>query len=280
MKIPQLIWPTGMNSIEQLFSDLRTDGRRALMPFLAAGDPNLEFTQMLLGAFEEEGCHLCELGFPYSDPIADGPTIQAAFTRALANGVSVEQIFQALKSTSARPPTVAMLSYAIVHRWGLAQFVGQAAEAGFAGLIVPDLPIEESQELGSICRARNLSLIQLVTPTTNRERAKRIVEAASGFIYYVSVAGVTGQRTDLPPEIVDNLASLKELTDLPICVGFGISSPAHVRSLAPHCDGLIVGSAIVRRIEQGLATQRSAAEIVTEIRAFCRELLEAMPGAR
>ncbi len=267
-----------MNPIEQLFADLRAAGRKALLPFLAAGDPDLPFTARLLREFHAIGCHLCELGFPYSDPIADGPTIQSAFTRALARGLRVEEIFQMLATAVPRPPAVAMLSYAIIHRQGIDPFVAQAAAAGFAGLIVPDLPAEESCELRRACQARQMALIQLIAPTTSLDRAKRIIDAASGFIYYISVAGVTGQRSELPPEIAENLGRLRQLTDLPICVGFGISEPAQVHALIPHCDGLIVGSAIVRRIEQGLARQRTPEEIVADISRFCGGLLQALEG--
>jgi tryptophan synthase alpha chain len=265
-----------MNPIDRLFHDLRGRQKKALMPFIAAGDPDLTMTRELLAAFADVGCHLCELGFPYSDPIADGPTIQAAFVRALSAGVKVEKILDCVAHSKQRPPTLAMLSYAIVHRIGADRFVHQAAEAGFAGLIVPDLPVEESKQLSQRCAAENLSLVQLITPTTNPERARRIIEVASGFIYYVSVAGVTGQRSSLPAEIVDNLQALRKLTTLPICVGFGISQPEHVQQLAPHCDGLIVGSAIVRRIENGLTAHQPQAAIVNDVKSFCRSLLAAL----
>jgi tryptophan synthase alpha chain len=265
-----------MNPIDRLFHDLRGRQKKALMPFIAAGDPDLTMTRELLAAFADVGCHLCELGFPYSDPIADGPTIQAAFVRALSAGVKVEKILDCVANSKQRPPTLAMLSYAIVHRIGADRFAHQAAEAGFAGLIVPDLPVEESKQLSERCAAENLSLVQLITPTTNPDRARRIIEVASGFIYYVSVAGVTGQRSSLPAEIVDNLQALRKLTTLPICVGFGISQPEHVQQLAPHCDGLIVGSAIVRRIENGLAAHQPQAAIVNDVKKFCRSLLAAL----
>ncbi|MEQ1903016.1 MAG: tryptophan synthase subunit alpha [Pirellulaceae bacterium] len=265
-----------MNPIDRLFHDLRSRQKKALMPFIAAGDPDLTMTRELLAAFADVGCHLCELGFPYSDPIADGPTIQAAFVRALSAGVKVEKILDCVAHSKQRPPTLAMLSYAIVHRIGADRFAHQAAVAGFAGLIVPDLPVEESKQLSDRCAAENLSLVQLITPTTKPERARRIIEVASGFIYYVSVAGVTGQRSSLPAEIVENLQALRKLTTLPICVGFGISQPEHVQQLAPHCDGLIVGSAIVRRIENGLANHQSQAAIVNDVKSFCRSLLTAL----
>ena len=149
-----------------------------------------------------------------------------------------------------KAPLVTMVSYAIIYRQGPENFVDRACAAGLAGAIVPDLPVEESSALAEVCRRRDFSLVQLITPTTPRDRALRIAEAASGFIYYVSVVGITGERRDLPQEIVDNVAWLRGQTPLPICIGFGISRPEHVRMLAPVADGLIVGSAIVRRVAE------------------------------
>ncbi|MEZ6094038.1 MAG: tryptophan synthase subunit alpha [Pirellulaceae bacterium] len=262
-------------SLEQLFQQLRSTGKKALMPFIAAGDPDWSMTERLLEEFAGVGCSMCELGFPYSDPIADGPTIQAAFTRALQNGIKVQSIFSALKQKQSPLPTVAMLSYSIVHRLGVSYFTDEASSAGFQGLIVPDLPWEEADDLKAACDRNGLALIPLITPTTSDDRAKDIVQRASGFIYYVSVTGVTGQRQDLPPAIIDNLGRLRELTSLPICVGFGISEPEHIRALAPYCDGMIVGSAIVRRIESGLNEGKSQEVIAQEIGGFCKTLLNA-----
>ncbi len=271
-----------MNLIDQLFQRLKQTGKKALMPFLTAGDPNLDLTETLLDCFAQQGCDLCELGFPYSDPIADGPTIQASFTRALAAGVRADQIFQHVNNwttstttsaNSQRMPLVAMLSYAIVFRKGVLQFVEQAAQAGFSGLIVPDLPAEECQELFAACRDRHLSLIQLITPTTDRQRVPEILARASGFIYYVSVAGVTGTRSELPHDLVDNLTWLRTQTTLPICVGFGISGPEHVRAIAPHADGLIVGSAIMKCVERSWATTPGDPQrLSTDVAAFVKKL--------
>jgi tryptophan synthase alpha chain len=155
-------------------------------------------------------------------------------------------------------PLVAMVSYAIVLRHGLKAFVDDAQVAGFAGVIVPDLLVDESEELAAICAERDFSLIQLVTPTTPRERAVRIAERSTGFLYYVSVTGITGARRDLPSELVDTVGWLKEQTDLPICIGFGISQPEHIRMLAPVADGIIVGSALVRLMEDVQAKGRDA----------------------
>ncbi len=240
-----------MSAIDQLFHDLHSKGKKAFMPFVTAGDPDLEFTTAVVELLADRGCHLCEIGIPYSDPIADGPVIQASYTRALDHGVRVDQIFQMTGQLAPRleMPLVTMVSYAIVLRHGLEAFVDLAQKAGFAGAIVPDLLVDESAELAAICKQRDFSLIQLVTPTTPRERAVRIAENSTGFLYYVSVTGITGARNDLPPELVETVGWLQEQTNLPICIGFGISQPEHIRMLAPVADGMIVGSALVRIIE-------------------------------
>ncbi len=167
-----------------------------------------------------------------------------------------------------------MTSYAIVYRRGLERYVAEAKAAGAAGAIVPDLPVEEAGPLAEICRREDFSLIQLVTPTTPRDRALRIVAHSTGFVYYVSVTGITGERTELPPEIIDNVAWLRSRTELPICIGFGISRPEHVRMLAPVADGLIVGSAIVRRVAE--AATRPREEVLAEIGDYVAELLAAL----
>jgi tryptophan synthase alpha chain len=174
-------------------------------------------------------------------------------------------------------PLVTMVSYSIIHRQGLEQYVARAQAAGLAGAIVPDLLVEESGPLRAICRRADFSLIQLVTPTTPRERAIRIAHASTGFVYYVSVTGITGERAALPPQIVDNVAELRSHTTLPICIGFGISQPAHVRMLAPVADGLIVGSAIVRRVAE--AAQRPRGDILREVGQYVAELAAALRQA-
>ena len=268
-----------MSSIDELFAKLRAGGRKAFMPFVTAGDPDLEFTASILRELAAAGASMCEVGIPYSDPIADGPVIQASYTRALENGVKLTQILQTLSDvtsgqTALKAPLVTMVSYAIIYRHGLAKYVADAKAAGAAGAIVPDLLVEESDELAKICGQQDFSLIQLVTPTTPRERQKRIAEKTTGFIYYVSVTGITGERTELPPELTDNVAWLREQTDLPICIGFGISTPEHVKLLAPVADGLIVGSAIVRRIAE--AESRPRDEVLQDVRSYAQELVSAL----
>lgn len=265
-----------MSAIDRLFQQLRAAGRKAFMPFVTAGDPDLSFTSDVLQTLAECGCDMCELGIPYSDPIADGPVIQASFTRALAGGVSLDAIFRQLQplAQTSSMPLVTMVSFSIIHRQGLDAYVARAQAAGFAGAIVPDLLVEEAPPLASVCRKRDFSLIQLVTPTTPHERAKRIADSSTGFLYYVSVTGITGERTALPAEVVANVGRLREHTQLPICIGFGISTPEHVRLLAPVADGLIVGSAIVRRVAE--ASVRARSEVLRDVRQYVSELIGAL----
>jgi tryptophan synthase alpha chain len=219
---------------------------------------------------------LFEVGIPYSDPIADGPVIQASYTRALQHEIKLADILETLGdlAPTLEAPLVTMVSYAIVYRHGAEKYVDDVRERGIAGLIVPDLPVEESSALAKICKARDASLIQLVTPTTPRERAVRIAETSTGFLYYVSVAGITGERTALPQELVENVGWLRTQTDLPICIGFGISTPEHVRLLAPVADGLIVGSAIVRRI--ATAADRPREQVLRDVGDYVSQLLDAL----
>jgi tryptophan synthase alpha chain len=267
---------TTMSAVDQLFARLKAAKQKAFMPFITAGDPDLAFTAAVIRELAGRGCDMCEVGIPYSDPIADGPVIQASYTRALEKKVKLAQILQTLSGVTkdVKMPLVTMVSYAIIYRHGLAKYVAEAKAAGVAGAIVPDLLVEEADELAAICRKEDFSLIQLVTPTTPRERAVRIANASSGFLYYVSVTGITGERTQLPQELLDNVSWLREQTPLPICIGFGISQPEHVKLLAPVADGLIVGSAIVRRIAAAANQPREA--VLQDVGQYAAELLAAV----
>jgi tryptophan synthase alpha chain len=241
------------NAIDAVFQKLHAQGRKALIPFISAGDPDLAITTALVKELTARGASLIEIGFPYSDPIADGSVIQASYTRALAHGVCVDDIFTAMKNVTQAgkepcAPLIAMVSYSLVHHRGAAPFVAQSVDAGFAGAIVPDLPLEEADDLARLCAQANFKLIQLVTPTTPAERAQRIAKLSTGFLYCVSVVGITGERTQIPPQLLDQLRWLRTQTDLPLCVGFGISKPEHVQLLSEAADGIIVGSALVRHL--------------------------------
>jgi len=237
--------------ISQTFRELRDAGRMAFMPFITAGDPDLAMTQSLIRALGEQRVDLIEVGFPYSDPIADGPVIQASYTRALHQRVHVRDILSAIGELEHKdlPPLVAMVSFAIVFRFGLEQFLDEAKQAGFSGLIIPDLPGDEAADVFELVIARDMDLIQLVAPTTPRERVRSILEHCSGFVYCVAVAGTTGAREQVATALLDQLKWLRGETDLPLCVGFGISRPEHVAPLRGLADGAIIGSAIVRHLQ-------------------------------
>ena len=264
----------GMAAVQEAFATCQSGGGKAIAPFVTAGDPDVETTLAVLEAIDRAGATLCELGVPYSDPIADGPVIQASYTRALAAGMSLEKLFDLVKRSRAtvRMPLLAMASYSLVYRVGVDTFVARAVASGLAGFVVPDLPLEESDELDAACRTAGLALVRLVTPTTPPERAEQIARRSTGFLYCVSVAGVTGERTALPPGLIDRVAWLRERTDVPILVGFGIASPEQAREVAQVADGVIVGSAVVRQLEQAAAGQGVAAveQFVGELVTACR----------
>ena len=266
-----------MSAVDDLFKRLRGEGRKALLPFITAGDPDIETSELLLRRLAEVGADICEVGVPYSDPIADGPVIQASYQRALERGFKLRQVFKlGSRLTTGQQqlsmPLVTMVSYSIMMRVGVAKYVQQAKEAGYSGAIVPDLLVEEAEETSKICQASDFSLIQLVTPTTPRDRQLRIASLSTGFLYFVSVTGITGERQKIAEGLMDNVAWLREQTDLPICIGFGISGPEQVRMLAPVADGLIVGSAFVRRV----AGSDRQAEQVDAVGSFAQELIEAL----
>jgi tryptophan synthase alpha chain len=268
-----------MNPIDSLFTRLRASGRKAFIPFLTAGDPDVAGTAQLARALASAGSSILELGFPYSDPVADGPVIQASYTRVLDRGIKFDDMLASGKQAAAAPelsggkvPVVAMLAYSLIHRRGASAFLEQAVASGFSGAIVPDLPLEEAADLASMAADRDFKLIQLVTPTTPRERARAIARLSTGFLYCVSVTGITGTRDRLPDEVVGQLAWLRQETDLPLCVGFGISKPEHVRMLRDVADGIIVGSAIVRQVEQQRSLDLTAAAVADLARTLIAEL--------
>jgi tryptophan synthase alpha chain len=264
-----------MGNIDSTFAALREKRQLALMPFIPAGYPDLATTTALLPALEKAGANLIEIGIPFSDPIADGPTIQAAFTAALAKGITIAEIFRAVRE--ARPkvtiPLVAMVSFSIVFRYGLERFVAEAKAAGFDGLILPDLPPPEAASVCAKVQAGGLATTLLVAPTTTEKRRAEIAKLCSGFIYYLSVSGITGERDRLPENIENNLRQLRSLTDRPVCVGFGISKPEHLAQLAPLADGAIVGSALVKKITHLMESGASAGAIVEGAAEYCKGLL-------
>ncbi len=265
-----------MSKTSDVFHRAAGEGRMTFMPFVTAGDPDLATTARVLTALHDAGADLIELGFPYSDPIADGPVIQASYTRALNAGVTVDAIFRMVDDlpTDTMAPLFAMVSFAIVFRYGTDRFLERSAACGFSGLIIPDLSAEEAGDLNTRTETAGLDLVQLIAPTTAAERADTILRTARGFVYCISVAGTTGARRELPAELADQLRELRQKTGLPLAVGFGISGPDQVKPLAGAADGIIVGSAIVRRIAE--AADADAA--VQSAREFARQMAQAVAG--
>ena len=264
-----------MNPIDALFARLRSQNRKAFLPFIPAADPDLAFTAAALPAVASAGASLIELGVPFSDPIADGPVIQASYTRALRGGFKLNAMFDTVKAVTAAPgwatPVVAMGSYSLVHKRGPEAFIDTCLACGISGAVVPDLPVEEADELAKRCRDRDFKLILLVTPTTRPDRMAKIAAACGGFVYVVSVVGITGGRAAAAEVVAKVTSQLRTMTDLPLCVGFGVSKPEHVRELAPVCDGVIVGTALVKHLETAVTDRAAAldgiAKQVTELSA-------------
>lgn len=237
----------GFERITSTFTARQGEGRKALIVYLCAGDPSLEVTGKVVQELAAAGVDLIELGVPFSDPVADGPVIQAAGNRALAAGVTLTGVLDLVKElrTGLDIPLVLMSYYNPLLQYGLNSLGAGLAASGVDGLIVPDLPLEESTPLKQALELEDLALIPLVAPTTPRERLARIAAAARGFIYCVSLTGVTGARDGLPPGIKEYMAGVRAVTDQPLGIGFGIGSPEQARLLAPLGDGIIVGSALV-----------------------------------
>jgi tryptophan synthase alpha chain len=267
------IQKAGRRSIAEVFASLRARGQIALMPFLTAGYPDLATTEACLVAMEAAGASLIEVGFPFSDPIADGPVIQESYTVALSKKLKIGDVFEGIKRARPRVsiPLVSMVSYSIVYRYGVDRFVATAKEAGFDGLILPDLPPPEAEGICERVRAGGLDTILLVAPTTTPRRRAEIAKLSSGFVYYLSVSGITGAREALPVDLAENVRQLKGLTEKPVCVGFGISKAAHVAGLRGVADGAIVGSAVVTRMRSRM--HEGADAVAREVGNFTRELL-------
>jgi tryptophan synthase alpha chain len=260
-------------SLQSVFAELRIRQQIGLLPFIPAGYPDLDTTRAILPVLEIAGASAIEIGIPFSDPIADGPTIQEAFTTALSHKLKVKDILTAIACV--RPalnlPLIAMISYSIVYRYGLERFLIDAAAAGFDGLILPDLPPPEARLVCDKVRAAGLDTILLVSPTTAPQRRQEVARLCSGFVYYLAVSGITGERDRLPADLEQNLRALRSMTQLPVCVGFGISKPEHVAQLAGLADGAIVGSALVRRIKEHQGD--GPAGIAKAVELYCRQLL-------
>lgn len=240
-----------MNRIDQVFNKLKNNNKKALIPFISNGDPNVLETTNAVFELEKSGADIVELGVPFSDPLADGPVIQDSYTRALKGGIKVKDVFETIKRVreKSKIPLVIMVYYNLVFSYGTKKFLEDASKCGADGLIVPDIPLEERTDLKKDCEDNGLYLIPLVAPTS-KDRIKKIIKDAKGFVYCVSSCGTTGERSSFNSDINDYLETVKADTDVPICLGFGISSREVVKTVKGDCDGVIVGSAVVRRLNE------------------------------
>ena len=259
-----------MTRIEKKFAQLKAEGRKGFIPYITAGDPSLDLTLELILALEKSGADIVELGVPFSDPIADGPVIQRATERALRNRVTLHKVLQLGEKIRQQSeiPVVLFSYFNPLLNYGLEKLSRDAVLAGFDGVLATDLTVEESETFGRTMRSAGLNTIFLAAPTSSPERMKRIGEASNGFLYAVSRTGVTGEQRDLASDLKQFLQMLRAHTTSPIAVGFGISHPDHVRAVWQEADAAVVGSSIVKEIEQNMGK----ADLVERVAAFTRWL--------
>lgn len=252
----------------------RLSGRRegALIPFVVLGDPDFETSQKILGVLCEKA-DILELGFPFSDPIADGKRIQAADQRALSAGISVEKCFELIKGVRAKNPSIPiglLLYYNLVYTNGCGNFLKRAKDAGVDGILIADMPVEESGAIAKLCRKIGIEQIFIVAQTTDGKRMKKILRVAAGFVYVVGVLGVTGERRDVGDAALETIRRAKAASRIPVCMGFGISEPSHVEKvIRAGADGAIIGSALEAVIERNLGDRE---KMIAEISAFIEKL--------
>ncbi len=263
-----------MNRIDKKFKELRSGSKKAFIAYITAGDPTLAMTKRIILALENSGVDLVELGIPFSDPLADGPTIQAASERALKNSIDLRKIFKMTRALRKKTdiPLVFMTYYNPVLKYGLEKFARDCKGTGVDGVIVPDLPCEEAKELIKRGKKYGIATIFLVAPTSTVERIRNISRNSTGFVYYVSLTGVTGARKKLPVELISNVKRVKSITDKPVAVGFGISDTKQAYDIAKVADGVIVGSAIVKIIGD-------KKNIISKVSRFSRKIAKAIHNA-
>lgn len=264
-----------MNRIDKKFNQLKKLKKKAFLAFITCGDPDLATTEKLALEFEKSGVDILELGVPFSDPLADGPIIQAASQRALKNKTNLKNVFNLVKNLRKKidMPIVLLTYYNIIFHFGVKRFAQEAKTSGVDGVIVPDLPLEESAELNKATKDNKLDLIFLLAPTSDKNRIKSISAKSSGFIYYVSLTGTTGVRKSLSKEVLQKVRQIKKISKKPVCVGFGVSTPKQAKLVAAYADGVIVGSAIVKVIEKNL---KHIKDLVAKTVKFLRKLRQAI----
>lgn len=259
-----------MNRINQKFQELKRKNKRAFIVFITAGFPNFDITRRLVLELEKNGADIIELGVPFSDPLADGPVIQESSRISIESGATLAKILSLVKSLrqKTRIPLCLMTYYNLIFCFGKRRFLNLAHASGVDGVIIPDLPPEEDQDFILDCRRYNIDTIFFLSPTTTLGRIPFINRFSRGFIYYVSLTGVTGARKKLPIDLIKNLKRVKKYTDKPVCVGFGISRPEQVIEIARFADGVIVGSAVIKKIQQNLGRS----DLVKRVGIFIKHL--------
>ncbi len=267
-----------MNRVDQKFQELRQRKEPAFIPFITAGDPDLETTRGLVLELERRGADIIELGIPFSDPIADGPLIQVSYYRALSKGLKVSEVFECIKNLRKETeiPIVVMVSYSLIFRSSVEDFISRAKKAELDGATIPDLPVEESEAVLRVASENDFRIICFVAPTTTPERMSRIVSCTQGFLYYISVVGITGVRNALPADMRENIKKLKAMTDKPIVLGFGVSTPEQARAVGEVADGVIVGSALVKELEK--CSNRPYNDKVKAVGEFASKLIAGAKG--
>lgn len=268
-----------MSRIAERFASLRERREGALVVFVTAGDPTPELSEKLVLSIAEAGADVIEIGIPFSDPLADGPTIQASTFRALQQGMTPARAIEMIARVRSQSdvPLVVMTYFNPVWQMGVERFAREASEAGVDGVIMTDMPPDEAEEWHLIAHRYGLDTIFLVAPTSTTERMKRVAQMSSGFVYCVSRTGVTGAREDLPEEVPQMLQVMRQLTDLPLCVGFGIARPEHVKAVCQIADGAVVGSAVVSLIAQ--EAEKGEQVVLSTVHRFAKELKEATISA-
>ena len=268
-----------MSRLQSRFAALKQQNRAALVTFVTAGDPDYSTSLEILKGLPAAGADVIELGMPFTDPMADGPAIQLANIRALGGHqdmVKTLQMVREFRAGNSETPLVLMGYFNPIHHYGVPRFIEEAKAAGVDGLIVVDLPPEHNEDLCDPAQAAGLDFIRLTTPTTDDARLPVVLNGSSGFVYYVSVAGVTGAGAATMDHVEQAVARLRRHTDLPLCIGFGIRTPEHAADVARRADGVVVGSALVEQV----AKAESPAQAIDGVLSLCRELAEGVRGAR
>jgi tryptophan synthase alpha chain len=272
-----------MSRISQTFTELKKRDRSAFVPFVTGCDPNGETSLSILKGLPAAGADVIEIGIPFSDPMADGPINQASYLRALKSGASLPKVLDLVKKfrkADDRTPVVLMGAFNPIHAYGTARFIRSASDAGIDGLLIVDLPAEEDEVLRVPAKEQGIDVIRFLAPTTHDARLRQVLDGAGGYLYYASIAGITGTKSFVENEVHKAVDRIRRATTLPCAVGFGIRTPEEAGRVACFADGVVVGSSIVSRIERALEEGLGSAAIVSDVLSFCTEIAKSVHSAR